>query len=321
MLSQPFGMNPTLPKLLCVSVNPAVDRRILVPRLALHTVNRASGVLPTAGGKSAHVAYAAKALGADVHWLAFTGGTEGEFCRAGVESRGVHPITVPISGRTRMTMEIIDESRAITELLEPGPVVSEEEQRKFREAFAASLSAQPFVVISGSLTAGLPQDFYAQLIAVAPHHRCHVFLDTSGSALTESLAAKPDVIKPNRQEAEAILDRKIETPADARAAAEELRSRGPQTVIISLGDRGAIACDGSSAVHAHPPRLEAISTVGSGDSFVAGWAFAAATGKSFRDALRLATACGSANCLATSPGVISADAVERLLREVVLTEL
>src|SRR6185369_10033 len=88
-----------IPKILCVSANPGVDRRITLPSLRLGEVNRASSADPMAGGKAAHVAFAAKTLGAEVRWLAFLGGPEGESCREGIAARGIVPIPVSIQAR------------------------------------------------------------------------------------------------------------------------------------------------------------------------------------------------------------------------------
>lgn len=315
-------MTQHVPKLLCVSLNPAVDRRIRVPRMELHVVNRATAVLPTAGGKAAHVAYAAKALGAEVEWLAFAGGSEGDFCRQGVQEHGVRATAVAVSGRTRMTLEIIDESdNSVTELLEPGPSISAEESEHFMRAFEIALEHKPFVALSGSLPSGVPEVMYAQLTEIAKSRECTVFLDTSGSALTKALSAQPHFIKPNRQEAEAILGATITGIRDALEAARKLRDRGPQIVILSLGAQGAVVWDGKNALHGSPPALKPISTVGSGDSFVAGWLCAYSSGAPIEECLRLALACGAANCLADSPGVLSLEQVQRFAQRATVSRL
>ena len=322
MLSYPFAMAQHVPKLLCVSLNPAVDRRIRVPRMELRAVNRATDVLPTAGGKAAHVAYAAKALGAEVEWLAFAGGSEGDFCRQGVQEHGVRATPVAVSGRTRMTLEIIDESdNSVTELLEPGPSISAEECDRLIRAFERALEYKPLVALSGSLPGGVPDDLYAQLTQIAKSRERTVFLDTSGSALTRALSTEPHFIKPNRQEAEAILGTRIAGIRDALQAARTLRDRGPGTVILSLGAQGAVVWDGKNALHGSPPALKPISTVGSGDSFVAGWLCAYSSNAPIEECLRLAIACGAANCLADSPGVLSVEQVQRCAQHAVVSSL
>jgi 1-phosphofructokinase family hexose kinase len=311
------------PKLLCVSLNPAIDRRITVAQFRVGEVNRASSVDPAAGGKAAHVAFAATALGAEVRWLAFLGAPDGEACRAGIEARGVIPVVVPIAARTRTNLEIIDESSGkITEVLEPGPVIHEEELVDFARHFTVELRSAPTVILSGSLPKNVPDLFYAKLVKTAKDAGCRVFLDASGEPLTQALSASPDVIKPNREESGAILKRKIGTVEDAVAAAQELRARGPKTVILSLGAEGAVVVDADHALLGIPPPIDAISTVGSGDSFLAGWAVGAAFGgPSVAETLRLAIACGTANCRAESPGVLSRKLVKDLQGRVKIVDL
>lgn len=288
-----------------------------MPEFRLGAVNRASSVDPAAGGKAAHVAFAAKALGADVRWLAFLGGPEGESCRQGIAARGVEPLSVKIAGRTRTNLELIDESSGeITEVLEPGPHIRVEEQAEFLRRFDEELRSHPVAVVSGSLPGNVQESFYHELITRARNAGCIAMLDTSGEALAQALTAAPDVIKPNRDEAGALLGMQISSIAEAVQAARSLLQRGPRAVVISLGSGGAVAIGESYALQAQAPSVNAISTVGSGDSFLAGWAVGAAGALSPDDCLRLAIATGTANCLASSPGVVSSDAVQRYLEQV-----
>ena len=306
-----------IPKILCVSANPGLDRRITLPALRLGRVNRASAVDPMAGGKAAHVAFVSKMLGAEVRWLAFLGGADGEACREGIAARGITPISVPIEGRTRTNLELIDsESGEVTEVLEPGPTVTASERLAFITLFDAQLRNHPTVVISGSLPGGVASSFYAELVSIAKGANCRVMLDTSGEALAATLESDPHVIKPNRQEVSTLLGREVRSVEDAIEAAKELRQRGPQTVIISLGETGAVVVTGHATLHGVAPKVGAKSAVGSGDSFLAGWAVASSLGKPAGDCLRTAIACGAANCLAESPGIFTMESVKGFFPEI-----
>jgi 1-phosphofructokinase family hexose kinase len=304
-------------KILCVSANPGLDRRVTLPSLRLAEVNRASAVDPMAGGKAAHVAFVARMLGAEVRWLAFLGGAEGEACREGVAARGVTPIAVPIQGRTRTNLELIDSaSGEVTEVLEPGPTVAASERLEFTNQFDAQLRDHPTVVMSGSLPGGIGNSFHAEMIGIAKSANCRVMLDTSGAALAAALGSAPHLIKPNRQEVSALLGREVRSVEEAIEAAKELRQRGPQIVIISLGEAGAVVVTGHTTLHGVAPKVAAKSAVGSGDSFLAGWAVASSLGKPAGDCLRTAIACGAANCLAKSPGIFALELVEKFFPEV-----
>jgi 1-phosphofructokinase family hexose kinase len=216
-----------------------------------------------------------------------------------------------------MNLEIIDEgSGVITEILEPGPVITSAEREALIAAFEKEIAQKPLVVISGSLPGGIEKSFYARLVKTAKDAGCRVFLDGSGEALGLALEAGPDLIKPNRQESGALLGREIRSVDEAIAAAKELQQRGAKTVIISLGAEGAVAVGEGKILHAQAPAVNAISTVGSGDSFLAGWAVETLRGGVVEECLRSAIACGTANCVAKRPGMIEKSTVLKYLQSV-----
>jgi len=312
---------PHVPKILCVSANPAVDRKIILSRIHLSEVNRAASVHPAAGGKAAHVALAARTLGAEVTWLAFLGGPEGDLCSEQLAKHGIAPVGVPVQGHTRVNLELCEtDSGRITEVLEPGPTITPLEAEDFVRTFRAQLTGSPIVVISGSLPQGLTPDFYAQLIRIAKAQGCRVLLDTSGDALLSSIGAGADVIKPNRQEAAVLLKSEVRDVEGAVQAAKQLHARGIPVAIISLGDEGAVVASDGAVLVGIPPKIRARSTVGSGDCFVAGWAVSEGQGKNPRDSLRMAIACGTANCLAESPALIDLSNVNDFLPQVQIKE-
>jgi fructose-1-phosphate kinase PfkB-like protein len=135
-----------------------------------------------------------------------------------------------------------------------------------------------------------------------------------------ALEAAPDLIKPNAQEVSTLLGRPIHSVDDAIAAAKELQNRGLRIVIISLGALGAVAVSGQSVLHGTAPEVKPVSTVGSGDSFLAGWAVAETQGLPLTECLRTAIACGTANCLADSPGVFPIELIQQFSPEVHISE-
>jgi 1-phosphofructokinase family hexose kinase len=310
--------------IVCISANPALDRRLRVPTLALGEVNRARSAEIFPGGKAAHVAMASRALGMQTAWIAFLGGAIGQQCANELERMEIEVVPVRTRASTRVNLEVIDDSRAITELLEPGgapePAECEEMIRvcenRFREQWKQAL-----VVISGSLPAGTPTTFYTLLIQCAQNAGRRVFLDTSGEALSGNLAARPDFVKPNRREVEALLGVAVRSFADAQAAAAELITRGARSAAVTLGSEGLVWLESvqGPAWIARPPRLEAVSTVGCGDVTLAGFAYAAQQGWHGEEAIRFATACGAANCLAQWEGRISFKNVESLIPEITVT--
>ena len=309
--------------IICVSLNPAIDRRLRVGQLKIGAVNRATEALPMAGGKAAHVALAARALGADAVWLGFSGGATGAFIERELTARGIRVIAVKTRGETRENLEIIDGAGQVTEVLEPGAAIAADELDELRAAFQECLKDSPEnaqAVLSGSLPPDVPTDIYAELIGAARAAGRRALLDASGEALRLGAAAGPDLVKPNRAEAEWLLGRAIADETAARNAARRLIARGAMSVALTLGGQGLVFLSAANAetLLAVPPQVEVISTVGCGDATLAGFAVAYQRGLSAVETLRLATACGAANCHAALPGQIDSEEVARLLPQIII---
>lgn len=304
--------------IICVSANPAIDRRLRLDRLKAGAVNRASSVCPMPGGKAAHVAMAAAALGERVMWVGFLGGATGEDCERGLTGLGIPVAVVKTAAETRMNMEVVEADGTVTEILEPGGTVTERDVERMlslcRDVFSEHRGGAQ-VALSGSLPPGAPADFYAQLVRLAHAHDCRALLDTSGEALRAALVESPDLVKPNREEAEALTGVRLNGAGSAAEAARALFDAGARGVAISLGAEGMFWQESrdSAPLVARPPRVEARSAVGCGDASLAGFAVAHRRGLAGREFVRFAAACGTANCLADAPGMIDRREVERLL--------
>lgn len=308
--------------IICVSANPAIDRRLRLESIAVGEVNRALSAQPFPGGKAAHVAMVAQALGQEVTWVGFLGGASGEECESGLSALGISTTVVRTRADTRANLEIITEDGTVTEILEPGGGVTDGEvERLFsacRDLFAESGEGSQ-VALSGSLPPGAPPDFYGDLIRVAHVYGCYVLLDTSGEALRHALDAAPDVVKPNRAEASAFMTRSLINSEEAAEVTREMIAAGARSVALSLGADGILWERGNSEILiSQAPPVEVRSSVGCGDAALAGFAVANARGLDSRDTLRLAVSCGTANCLAQSPGLIDPYEVERIMERVVV---
>jgi 1-phosphofructokinase family hexose kinase len=291
---------------LCVSLNPAVDKRLHLARLRPGEVNRAIQVSPAPGGKAAHVAMVLRTLGADPLWLGFAGGTTGKQLIDGLRGISIRVEAIHTLGCTRTNLEIIEDEGSVTEILEPGPHIAPEELRQLEEAMTLLLSKsseRSTVIFSGSLPAGVPPDCYKKLTELAHQRGSRVFIDTSGDPLRFALTGAPEFVKPNREEAESWSGRTIDGPSSAKEILGAMLKAGPEAGAISLGSDGLIWCsENAEGLVAHVPNLPARSGVGSGDATLAGFAFAAQQQLPPIEAVRLAAACGSANCLADGPG-------------------
>jgi tagatose 6-phosphate kinase len=305
---------------LCVSLNPAIDKRLRLERLRVGEVNRARKAWPAPGGKAAHVAMVLRTLGADPVWLGFAGGATGEQLIEGLKEFSIRVHEIPTSASTRTNLEIVENDGVATEILEPGQRISDEELRQCEKSLTDLLgqaTQQPTVIFSGSLPEGVPPDIYKTLIELAHEFDSRVFVDTSGEPFKFALAGKPDFVKPNRGEAESWSGQTIDNPTAAKKIIAGVLKAGAAAAAISLGSAGLIwHSRNGGALFASAPKLSAQSCVGSGDATLAGFAFAAQQRLPAEEAVLLAAACGSANCLAPGPGRASAEDIASLKEQI-----
>lgn len=312
------GGGPAL--LLTVTLNPSVDKLYRVKGLRQGAVVRVDAVHNTAGGKGLNVARVAALLGQPVQAMGFLGGHTGALLQDLLRGSGVEPCFTPAAGETRCCINIRQPgSRLGTELLEPGSPVSAAEAEQFLRDFSARLPGAGAVALSGSMPRGLPVDFYAKLTGLAKRAGCPVLLDTSGPALAAALAAGPDLIKPNAEEAGGLLGCAVEGPDGALAAARQLRRRGAVCAVVSLGSRGAVASGPGGDFYGETPDLPVVNTVGCGDSMMAAFAVGTVRGLPAARQLQLALAVSTANALTEETGSFCPGDLRGLMEKVRVT--
>jgi 1-phosphofructokinase family hexose kinase len=265
-------------------------------------------------------------LGGKPNWIGPCGGATGHELQAGLSALGIEVTACATDQPTRTNLEIVEDGGIVTEILEPGSAPSPAEWKRFENAcksLFAEGSENASVIFSGSLPAGTAAKLYADLIVTAREFGCKTFVDTSGEPLRLALAGKPSFVKPNREEAGHLLGKSVASPSDAVCALRGLLSLGARSAALSLGSEGLLFCAGMEEPVLFAPAvpLQARSTVGCGDSAMAGFAFGIASQYSAQDTLRLAAACGSANCLADSPGAATLEYIRDFQREISIQTL
>lgn len=295
--------------ILTVTLNPAVDQTIFVDRLALGDVNRFSDSQLDPAGKGINVSRMAHRLGWPTVAFGFLGSDVGRIIAQALDAEGVPHHFAPIAGQTRLNVTIVDRaSGTSTSFYGPGPAVDPGAHGRLDGLVEFWLQASRVLVLAGSLPPGCPEDVYATYIRAAHGHGVKTILDADGDAFRLGLAAGPTLVKPNRQEAERLLGRPLPDIASVVAGAREMLERGDCAVVISLGAEGAVLVDRRGAWRAIAPPVERRSTVGSGDSMVAGLAVALARGDDVVEGLRQGAAAGAAT--AAAPGTALGSAVE-----------
>ncbi len=307
--------------ILCVNLNPCVDKTLYLDRLRPDVIQSASRVTITVGGKANNVARVLKAYGRDVVAMNFLGRETGLLCeRLLREDDRLATETVWHRAATREIITIHEEARrSHTDIKEPSPPITPAERAEFAERYAARLADADMVAFGGSAPSPSVDSLPAELVRLARERGVRLVLDTSSRALALGLDERPFMVKPNRAEAEALLGRPIESMKDAELAAEALAAKA-DFAVLSLGEEGFLASYEGRTYRVHAPAVETVNAVGSGDALVAGVIMGVLDRWPIERTLSLAAAAASAN--AASPlacRIVPLD-VEPLVAKVVVEE-
>lgn len=292
--------------IITLTANPSLDRTAsLDAPLARGQVQRVSGVTVEPGGKGVNVARAIHYAGQAVR--AVLPAPDEDPILAALRQLGVDYRTVPVAEGVRMNLTLTEPDGTTTKLNEPGPRLSEEQIEELAALVVSEATDAAWVVLSGSLPPGVPADFYATLVRRLRPLGVKVAVDTSDDplqALVDNFPdAAPDLLKPNSDELAQLTGADAEQleaaakagdPSAAVTAARSLVERGVAAVMGTLGASGAVLVTAEGAWHASPPPIVPRSTVGAGDSSVAGYVLADCGGEAAPGRLRTAVAYGSA---------------------------
>lgn len=303
-----------------LTANPSLDRTVELPApLARGEVQRAVAVHQHSGGKGVNVSRALVASGLET--VAVLPGADGDPVLAGLFDDGVPYAALPIGQPLRSNVTLTEPDGVTTKINEPGPELDEEQQEALIGLLLDRSRGASWVVLAGSLPPGVPADFYATIAQRLRNREDGspaplIAIDSSGSPLAAAISGdadgKPDLLKPNAEElaelatAAGLTDvgtaEELEAdPAVAAEAAAAVVRSGVGAVLATLGSKGAVlvTADGGAWLATHTP-IKAVSTVGAGDSSLAGYLLAATKGGSAQDCLRQAVAHGAA--AASLPG-------------------
>lgn len=309
--------------ILTVTLNPSIDVSTTTPTVTTEHKLRCTEALRDAGGGGINVARVLKRFGAPCRALYPAGGTLGTLLRRLLEREGVESETLEIRDETRESFTVLESSsgREFRFVL-PGPELSPCEWQACLECVAAISPAPSYLVASGSLPRGAPDDSYARLARIARDRGSRMVLDASGPALACALEEGVYLVKPNLRELRELTGEALDDEAEWARAAEELVSKDKAEVVaLSLGHRGALLTAKATLLRADALRVRIASTVGAGDSFVAAMVWQLAGGASLETAFRHAIAGGTAALLAPGTSLAHKEDTERLARQVELRRL
>jgi 1-phosphofructokinase family hexose kinase len=259
--------------ILTVTLNPALDKIIFFDNLKLGKLNRVKETMVLAGGKGINVSDVLTELEIENQASGIIGGNNGKIITSMLEKKGVRSDFIWSDFETRQNLKIKEKNtNRETEINEIGKV-SKEDIEKFLISFNKKVEENKTVVLSGSLPDGVEKDIYAELIDKAKKKDAKVILDSSGDEFKLALKRAPYLVKPNLEEIENLLGRKINSNDDLKKGAKYLLNQGISVVMISLGDKGAFIASEEEGYRIYTPQVKVSqTTVGAGDTMVAGLA-------------------------------------------------
>jgi 1-phosphofructokinase len=277
-------------KILTLTMNPALDLTVQLGPLQVGQVNRSDCMLSHAAGKGINVAQVLADLGHELTVAGFLGVDNQLPFESLFAKRGFVDEFVRVPGETRSNIKLAESTGRITDLNGPGPDVSAAAQQALATRIEQIAGDFDAVVVAGSLPRGVDAQWLKTLLLRLNAMGLKVALDTSGEALRAGLEASPWMIKPNTEELADALDAPIISIAAQAEAAAALHQRGIEHVVISQGAEGVHWFSSTVALQALPPKVTVASTVGAGDSLLAGMVHGLLSGHSPEQTLRIATA-------------------------------
>lgn len=305
-----------------VTMNPAIDKTVEIDTLIQGGLNRIQKVEYDAGGKGINVSKTIRELGGSSVAVGFLGGNAGKTIENVLKEKGITSDFIWVEGETRTNTKVFETRGGVTELNEPGPVITEEKIEELLKKLEGYADENTLFVLSGSVPAGVDKGIYGRITRLVHQKGAVVLLDADGELFRRSLEAVPDMIKPNREELEEY------EKMDYKASVEELakiagrfQKAGIQTVAVSMGKSGAMFMKEDYRVICPAVPVKAHSTVGAGDAMVAGLAYAWEKKLDEEKMVRLcmAVSAGAVTTIGTKPP--TKELVEELSTKVEMTPL
>ncbi|MDA9524741.1 phosphofructokinase [Bradyrhizobium sp. CCBAU 11434] len=309
-----------MPQIITLTINPALDISTSVRKMLPFTKMRCAEAQRDPGGGGINVARVLTRLGIDAIAIYPAGGATGQTLAVLVERESVRSIVIPTANDTREDITVFDETtREQFRLVFPGASLSGFEWQQCLDAVARFSSQVGFVIASGSLPPGVPDDFYGKVVR-ASNGAAKIVVDTTGTALKAALEAGVYLIKPNLHEFQDLAGISTDDEPSLLEAGRSLFDRYRIEIIaLSLGSQGALLLTRDKALRANGLPIEPVSVSGAGDSFLGAMVSSLAGNDNLEAALRYGVAGGSAALLSPGTGLCLREDIDRLASSVNVT--
>lgn len=303
--------------IITVTLNPAIDKTAQVEKMVPNGLNRLNNIILDVGGKGINVSKAIKELGGESICTGFVAGSNGKWIEEKLDSLGLEYKFRHVEGNTRINLKVLDHDMNLTELNDAGDEIHENDLRYLKEDLLEMTKPGDIVVLAGSVPAGVPTTIYQELITLLKEKGAKVVMDADGELFTKGIESGPTLIKPNKYElckyfglAEDVTD------VELVSHAKKLLYKGIETVVISLGSKGAIFITNEETAYVPGLKIIAHSAVGAGDSMVGALTYGISEGLELMPLIKLAVATSAGAVMTQGTKAPSRSVVEMLMKEV-----
>lgn len=305
-----------------VSLNPAIDKTILIPEMMRGEVNRLEDAREDIGGKGINVCKVLNKLNINTQVCGFIGSQNRPRVEELLKREGFKYNFIEADGITRTNTKIVELNHGITtDLNEQGFYVNNDQIKRFVELMKKESGTSDFVVFSGSIPQGMSNEIYAELI-LEMKKKTKTVLDADGELLLHGIKAGPHMMKPNLKELETAFDINLDSDQEIINFCKNLISEhGIEIIIVSMGGEGSLMIMKESSFKAEPISVEVKSTVGAGDSMIAGMLFGIEQGCTPEEAFAYATACGTLAVTKAGTQSFNIEEVSEMLKKVQIKKI
>jgi len=303
-------------KIITLTINPAVDKSARVDGLSPEQKLRCHSLKYQAGGGGINISRVLKRLNVDTSCIFTSGGSNGEFIQQELEKSAIHAIPVFLKSWTRENLSVVDTKTNLQYRFGmPGPKILEDEIKLLNKTIHEIISFGDILAISGSLGEGIPFNFYAELIRGLATKEIKVILDTSGDALVASLKEKVYLIKPNQKELAQLAGKEWLNADEQEGFCKELvQSEQVKFIVVSLGGRGAFIVSKDGINYLTPPPVKVMSTIGAGDSMLAGIIYGLTKNETQQNILKWGVACGTATTMEEGTDLAQVENIDAVIK-------
>jgi len=306
-----------MPAIVTITFNPAIDKSTTISTLVPEKKLKCTPPVFEPGGGGINVARAIKKLGGNATAIYLAGGYSGKFLNQLLEEDHIHSIVIETAQHSRENLIVLDISSNLQYRFGmPGPVTNENEWKKVLDEIE-KMTDVDFIVASGSLPSGVPKDIFARIADISKRKKAKFIVDTSGEALKDAVNEGVYLLKPNLSELSFLAGKEELNGNEVEDVAKNLIIKGKcEVIVVSLGATGAMLVTKDETHHIIPPPVKKNSTVGAGDSMLAGFVLSLSENKSLLEAAQYGVACGTAASMTYGTQLCRLSDAEKLYAEI-----